>query len=108
MPLGAGMVLALLAIAQFAQRRTTLQTDRVASSLVSGGVFALSRNPMYLAIMLALSGEAFCLGTLSPWLAPAVMAPLLHCYYIPAEEAMLLEAFGDEYRRYQAKVRRWI
>jgi protein-S-isoprenylcysteine O-methyltransferase Ste14 len=108
LPIAAGLIIALLAIAQFARQRTTLHTDRLSSALVTAGVFALSRNPMYLAIMLTLVGEALWLGTLSPWLAPLVLAPALQYCFIPCEEALLAEAFGEEYARYEQRVRRWI
>ena len=82
-------------------------TDRQSSALITGGVFAISRNPMYLAIMLTLMGEAFWLGSLSPWLLPLVMAPLLNYYFIPFEEAMLSDVFGSQYADYERHVRRW-
>ena len=108
LPIAAGLVLAAVGIAQFIRHRTTLHTDRQSSALVTDGVFALSRNPGYLAILLVLAGEALWLGSLSPWLAPLALLPVLVYRYIKPEEEMLLDTFGDEYRRYMARVRRWI
>jgi protein-S-isoprenylcysteine O-methyltransferase Ste14 len=107
-PIAAGLLLAGVGIAQFARHRTTLHTDRASSALITDGVFALSRNPGYLAILLVLAGEALRLGTLSPWALPLIMAPLLNFYFIPCEEAMLAQTFGAEYVDYEHRVRRWL
>ena len=72
------------------------------------GPFRFTRNPIYLGMVLLLSGAAVGLGSLSPWfvIPPFILAIAFDV--IPAEEAMLTETFGDAYRAYQSRVRRWI
>jgi protein-S-isoprenylcysteine O-methyltransferase Ste14 len=75
--------------------------------LVTGGVFAHTRHPMYLGIILGLFALAFSFG--SDWmLATAVAATLmLHFRFALPEERLLEAELGDEYRRYLARVPRY-
>ena len=65
-------------------------------------------NPMYVGLVLAYLGEAGMLKQV--W--PVVLLPLtvasVNWIVIPVEEARLRGAFGEEYKRYRASVRRWI
>jgi protein-S-isoprenylcysteine O-methyltransferase Ste14 len=106
--IAAGVLLIVVGLAEFARRRTTLHTDRPPSTLITGSVFAFSRNPGYLALVAVLAGEALWLGNLSPWLAPLIMAPVLNYCFIPSEEATLAEVFGARYAEYRRRVRRWL
>jgi len=76
--------------------------------LVTGGVFAWSRNPLYLGGFAALAGLALALG--AAWglimLLPALAAA--HALLIRPEERYLEATFGAEYRAYAARVRRWV
>ncbi len=76
--------------------------------LVAEWPFTLSRNPMYLGGNLALLGLG--LGFRLPWVG--VLFPLLVaiCHYgvVLREEAYLERKFGDDYRAYQARVKRWL
>ena len=78
------------------------------SSLVTGGVFRLTRNPMYLSLVLYLLAWAVYL---SNWLA-LLLVPLFVLYLdrfqIKPEERALSALFGPEYASYQARVRRWL
>ena len=78
------------------------------SSLVTGGVFRLTRNPMYLSLLLYLLAWA---AYLSNWLA-LLLVPVFVLYInelqIKPEERALSTLFGDEYRSYAARVRRWL
>ncbi len=78
------------------------------SSLVTGGVFRLTRNPMYLSLLLYLLAWA---AYLSNWLA-ALLVPLFVVYItelqIKPEERALSALFGAEYASYKARVRRWL
>lgn len=75
--------------------------------LVTGGLFAISRNPVFLGQALLLTGIAFAL----PALATAA-APMLFLWsarsQIRSEEAVLLAAHGESYARYMREVPRWI
>ncbi len=75
----------------------------VSSQLLTDGPFRVSRNPIYLGMVLVLAGIAIVLGSLTPWLALPVFVAVIGWNIIPVEEAMLSEAFGDAYSAYRAK-----
>lgn len=75
--------------------------------LVSDGVFAVSRNPIYVAFFMPLAS----LAVLSPAAALAALALYIagmNHFVIAREERVLEENFGDEYRAYKSRVRRWL
>lgn len=106
--IAAGLLLTTPAFIAFFRHKTTIHTGLSSRVLVTGGVYRLSRNPMYVAMLLVLGGEALHLGTLSPWLALVALFMLLQLHFIPQEEALLLRTFGEPYRSYCARVRRWL
>jgi len=75
--------------------------------LVSGGPYRFCRNPMYLGQLIFLAGLAFVLDS---WLAAAVF--VFHVVWfdrrVRDDEARLAALFGDSYREYSSRVRRWI
>jgi protein-S-isoprenylcysteine O-methyltransferase Ste14 len=104
------MLIAATAITQFRRSRTTLNPIEPsrASHLVTAGIFAFSRNPMYLGLVLLLIGWALWLGTASPWFVPPLFAIFLYAAQIVPEEGALETLFGDAYIAYRQKVARWI
>jgi protein-S-isoprenylcysteine O-methyltransferase Ste14 len=102
------VALAAWAISRFIRSKTHVDVRKPATTLVVGGPYRLSRNPMYLALTLLYAGLAavfslpFTLVLLIPCLA------LLHRGVISREEDYLERKFGDEYRAYRARVRRWL
>ena len=79
-----------------------------ASHLVTGGIYQVSRNPMYLGFSILLLAWAVFLA--SPWTllgVPAFIAFITRFQIIPEERA-LQALFGDAYRDYQDRVRRWL
>lgn len=79
-----------------------------ASRLVTDGVFRISRNPMYLGLVLLLIGWAVWLGSASPWLVPPLFVTVITVVQIIPEERALGQRFGDQYRTYQQRVARWV
>jgi protein-S-isoprenylcysteine O-methyltransferase Ste14 len=75
--------------------------------LVQTGVFAHSRNPIYLGCALVLCGIA--LATQSVWIVGSLVVSIVGCHYIliVPEERYLAAKFGPTYRDYTAAVRRW-
>jgi protein-S-isoprenylcysteine O-methyltransferase Ste14 len=91
-----------------ARRGTTLHPFGEPTALVTDGPYRYSRNPLYLSLALLLTGAAVFLGSLSPFLVvPAFMAAIT-VSFIRREEAALAAVFGDEYRGYCRRVRRWL
>ena len=75
---------------------------------MTDGVFRLSRNPMYLSLLLLLIGWAIWLGTISPWLVPPLFVIVITVGQIIPEERALVELFGERYLAYRASVARWM
>lgn len=78
-----------------------------AGDLVTDGVYRYSRNPQYTGlVLLAAAGAAAARSAPAAGLAAAVAA--IYRYWVPVEEAALRQSFGQEYRRYEATVPRWM
>ena len=92
----------------FARHRTTVNPYAAASALCTGGPFQFSRNPIYLADWFILLGVSLLLGTIWPLLFAPLIWIMLRFGVIRYEEAHLEAKFGDDYRAYKARVRRWI
>lgn len=77
-------------------------------TLVTGGPFRFSRNPIYLGGLIMLSGLSIFLGSLITFIFPIALFLILNAVHIPLEEISLEETFGDQYRAYKERVRRWL
>ena len=79
-----------------------------ASTLVTGGVFRLSRNPMYVGFAATLVGWAVCLA--APWslLGPVAFVLFTDRFQIIPEERVMRAKFGRAYDEYRVAVRRWM
>lgn len=111
--LGIGLVLLgvwlnLRANDVLSQHGTSVEPFKRPTALVTVGPFRFSRNPVYLSAVLQLLGVALFLGSLSPLLVPLLWLLVLDRIYVPQEEAVLQETFGDAYRTYRQRVRRWL
>ena len=105
--IGVGLILNFWADHLFKKHRTTVKPFGKPGVLVEEGPFQLSRNPMYLGMVLAAIGVAMLLGTLSPFLVVGVLVWLFTTRFITVEEAVLEDEFGNAWRAYKGKVRRW-
>lgn len=105
---GIGVALFGWTLATFARHRTTVNPYRAASSLCTEGPFRFSRNPIYVGDWFILAGVSLLMKTAWPLVfAPFVWA-MLRYGVIRHEEAHLEARFGDDYRAYRARVRRWL
>lgn len=106
----AGIVIDVAALVRFRKAGTTvnpLDPSR-ASYLVIEGVFRISRNPMYLGLVLLLIGWAIWLGSVGPLVVPPLFVIVITVVQIIPEERALHERFGQEYVSYQRRVARWV
>lgn len=104
----AGLIAMALAVWRMRQRGTTLDPYGNAQALVTDGIFALSRNPIYLGNALIIAGTALiCSAPIAILLAP-VFALIITKRFILNEEAHLLATFPQEFTAYAARTRRWI
>lgn len=106
----AGVATSITASTQFRRAGTTLNPwdPSKSTQLVTNGIFAFSRNPMYLGLILVLAGWAMWLGSLSPWLMLPLLIVLLTRRQILPEERALRELFGEGYAQYCRTVGRWL
>lgn len=107
------VVLALLiggiSMFQFFKAKTTIDPLAPAKSsrLVTNGVYKISRNPMYLALLLLLLAFGLWLGNVFNTLLAAGFVSFMNAFQIIPEEKVLVELFGKEYQQYCIQVRRW-
>ncbi|MFK7765126.1 MAG: isoprenylcysteine carboxylmethyltransferase family protein [Roseobacter sp.] len=105
---GAGIVLAGLAVLEFKRHRTTVIPHQMPSQLIQSGIFERSRNPIYLADVLILTGLVLWWdAVLSLALVPALFWILETRFVIP-EEDRLRRQFRADFARYAQKTRRWL
>ncbi|MGA7991942.1 MAG: isoprenylcysteine carboxylmethyltransferase family protein [Thermoanaerobaculia bacterium] len=111
----AGSALSLLglafggwAFATFLAARTTPHPNHPVSALVTWGPYRFSRNPMYAGLSVFTAGLALVANT--PWLLVALpfVWVALRRHVIDREEAYLERKFGDEYRAFKGRTRRWL
>lgn len=106
----AAAVVAGLGLTAFRRAGTTIDPVRIerTSTLVTHGIYSVTRNPMYLGLALLLCGWAFYLA--APWTAagPLVFIAFITRFQIMPEERALLGQFGASYAAYCRQVRRWI
>ncbi|MBI1980700.1 MAG: isoprenylcysteine carboxylmethyltransferase family protein [Methylocystis sp.] len=111
----AGAAIVVLALANdvwcfriFSRHQTTIMPHRAASFLVTEGPFRFSRNPIYVSHVALIFGLGLFLGSPFTLLLTPVLAVGLTKLAIKPEERRLLEKFGDDYRSYVARTRRWL
>ena len=106
----AGLAFSMAGMVSFRRARTTLNPTQPGStsSLVTGGVYRVTRNPMYLGLLLVLLGwAAFLASPLAFLLVPCFFA-YIDRFQIRPEERALSQLFGEPYAAYLRKVRRWL
>jgi protein-S-isoprenylcysteine O-methyltransferase Ste14 len=98
------------AVVAFARAKTTINptTPDASSALVASGIFALSRNPMYLGLLCLLIAWAVYLPSLWAFAGPVLFVGYIGRFQIAPEERALSALFGAQYSAYQARVRRWL
>ena len=92
----------------FSHAATPLPTNQPARALVTSGVYRWTRNPIYLAFFLVYGGLGMVVR--SPWILILTLPLIITIRYgvVAREETYLERRFGDSYRDYKARVRRWL
>jgi protein-S-isoprenylcysteine O-methyltransferase Ste14 len=103
---GAG--LAASGVLTFRRAGTSPNPTRPTRALTAAGPYRFTRNPMYLGLALASAGVAVAFNAFWPLPFVAVAAALMVPLVIAREERYLEGKFGDEYRQYRSRVRRWL
>ena len=106
----AAVVVGVVSVRTFRRHGTTVNplAPGNASAIVTVGIYGYTRNPMYLALALALAAWGVYLGNVASLALVAVFVMYLTRFQIMPEERALEGLFGDEFREYKWKVRRWI
>ena len=103
-----GVGVTLVAVLQMSHHQTTVIPRRTPSALVTSGLFAWSRNPIYLADTLILTGAILWLDAVLALPLIAVFVWVIQTRFIRDEETRLTIAFGPEFDLWAARTRRWI
>jgi protein-S-isoprenylcysteine O-methyltransferase Ste14 len=103
-----GIRLMVLARREFAHFSQPTDPGYPTSKVIRTGVFAISRNPLYLGAIIVLSGLALAFNML--WTLVMLLLSIILCHYvlIIPEERYLAAKFGEEYQEYTASVHRWL
>ncbi len=107
---GFGLIVSVSGLLAFRRARTTVSPTNpdAASSVVTGGIYRYTRNPMYVGLTAVLLGWAVRLSV--PWvfLGPVALGLFLTRFQIVPEERVLSSKFGRPYDDYRQRVRRWL
>jgi protein-S-isoprenylcysteine O-methyltransferase Ste14 len=108
--IAAGIFFCLAGVISFRRAKTTVNPFKpeTTTTLVNTGIYAISRNPMYVGFAFFLLAWAVYLS--SPWISIGVVGFVLYMnhFQIEPEELALKDIFGIEFTRYQENVRRWL
>ncbi len=105
-----GGVFAGAGILSFLRAKTTLNPFEPgkSSSLVTTGIYAVTRNPMYLSLLFVLVGWAVYLSNLATLVPIPFYVAYMSRFQIMPEEKALSSLFGGEFEAYRKRVRRWL
>ena len=98
----------VLAYRSMAMAKTTINPSEHSSKVVTSGIYAYSRNPIYLGWFILIAGIGF--RNANPFVLAMALTMILLLYWavILEEEKYLENRFGEEYLRYKKSVRRWL
>jgi protein-S-isoprenylcysteine O-methyltransferase Ste14 len=104
----AGVGIAAVAAGAFRRAGTGIVPFDPATALVTEGLYRFTRNPMYLGMVMLLTGVAIALGSVGAFLPIPVFVGIIHAWFIVGEERFLEDTFGESYLAYKRSVRRWL
>jgi protein-S-isoprenylcysteine O-methyltransferase Ste14 len=96
------------ALRQFFKTKNTVVTIKPANSLQTTGIYSVTRNPMYISLLLFYTGLSFIFGNWWNLVLLPILILIVQQYVIKREEKYLDRRFGQQYFDYKAKVRRWL
>lgn len=102
-----GLIISFAGARKFKIVETNILTFDKPDKLVTSGLFAWSRNPMYLGFVFCALGVAISLGALSSLIIAFLFCITLDRWYVQFEEAKMEDTFGKDYLAYKKRVRRW-
>ncbi|MEQ1510867.1 MAG: isoprenylcysteine carboxylmethyltransferase family protein [Sphingopyxis sp.] len=106
--IGSGIGLSLAATGRFRRAHNDVRPWKSTTSIVDTGIYAITRNPMYLGMLHVFLGLAAALSSLGALLMALPLVIIIRTQVIAREERYLTAKFGAEYVAYKARVRRWL
>lgn len=103
-----GMLSLLLLLITYLRRKTSIEPWKPTTCIITSGLYARSRNPIYASFCLVTIGIGFLLNSLGIIFSFLPSAALVYYIAIKKEEAYLEAKFGEQYLCYKRKVRRWL
>lgn len=103
-----GLFLILAGLITFLVKGARAEPWRGGDVFVTTGIYRLTRNPMYLGLMLAYAGLALTMASPAAGLLLVPLFFIMDRLIIPREEAYLARRFGADYEAFRGRVRRWI
>ena len=103
------LILGIVSLVQFFSAKTTIDPRKPDNStqLVTSGVYSVTRNPMYLSLLLILLALGLYFGNAFNTLLAAGFVMYMNSFQIIPEEVALRKHFGKEYEQYCVRIRRW-
>jgi protein-S-isoprenylcysteine O-methyltransferase Ste14 len=103
-----GVAIAAAGVRNFSRAATPVPSNQPVRALVTTGIHGWSRNPIYVGMFLLYAGVG--IAARSPWVLVLALPLVVVLRYrvVAREEAYLERRFGDAYRGYKARVRRWL
>ncbi|WP_234423618.1 isoprenylcysteine carboxylmethyltransferase family protein [Tateyamaria sp. Alg231-49] len=106
--IGAGAILILAAALAFRRARTTILPHQTPAVLITTGVFARTRNPIYLADVLILAGFILRFDAVASLVLVPIFVWWIERHFIVPEENRMRRSFRADFAAYERKVRRWL
>jgi protein-S-isoprenylcysteine O-methyltransferase Ste14 len=103
-----GLGLAAAGIGNFSRAATPVPSNQPVRSLVATGIHGRTRNPIYLGMFLIYAGIGLAARSPGTYIFLLPLAFTIRYGVVAREEAYLERRFGDAYREYKARVRRWL
>ena len=103
-----GLAFLVPALYRFVKTKNTLVTIRPAKTLQTTGIYAITRNPMYISLLLLYLGLSFIIGNWWNIILSPLLVTVVQEYIIKREERYLEHHFGEAFTTYKTRVRRWI
>jgi len=107
-PILIGLALAIAGMGSFARAGTPVPTNKPTRALATTGIHGWTRNPIYLGMFLIYGGIGVAVRSPSILLLALPLAIVIRYGVVAREEAYLEARFGNAYRDYKSRVRRWI
>jgi protein-S-isoprenylcysteine O-methyltransferase Ste14 len=104
----AGFALMLRAWWLFKAALTAICPTDTATTLITDDVYAISRNPMYLGMLMMLVAPAMWTGRAAFYVGALLFGVIIDRVFVGHEERKSLLEFGDDYAAYTKRIRRWL